>query len=231
MRAPSRETVHAHAAFRGCRAARSIISSPSFTRVAGSSRSRLPSNRQPSRSNLWVHPRRFAHAAAELPADALRQFTLLPRTESSGDALPQDQPLDLALNVLRKREARRVDFPQLRDSPVVERAPKARTHAETSQIEPSNLEAGPRRRPASTPAECPRACESPLAAMHGGHGRPHSPTRRSSLQGTPPAGEAVANELGGSCQPFLVDNDVIRPTPRRRLKADRRADRPPRRAG
>ena len=70
---------------------------------------------------------------------ALVHIGLLVAIETSGDAAPEDPPIDFALHLVRIRDATRVEAARLFDAEIVARVAEARPQAESGQVEPANL--------------------------------------------------------------------------------------------
>ena len=118
------------------------MASPARTRVPGSSRSSDASRRQLSRSICGFRRGGFF---APMPSEAtsrLASSCCWPGREPAGRALPQHQPLDLRLDVLREHQPRGVDLPQFPDAPRVGRGAEAGADAEAREIEPPHLVRG-----------------------------------------------------------------------------------------
>ena len=73
---------------------------------------------------------------------AIVDLVLLPGREAAGDALPQDQPLRLTLDVRGKRRPGEIQPARVRHPPVVERGAEARAQAVAEEVQPAGLVPG-----------------------------------------------------------------------------------------
>src|SRR5690606_34010311 len=89
--------------------------------------------------DLRVQTWRLPLTDGESARDSLCEFALLPCGESGGRALPEDEPFDLALDLLRERQSGRVDLAQLGHAPRIGRTAESGTHAEAGEVQPADL--------------------------------------------------------------------------------------------
>ena len=81
----------------------------------------------------------FLAADAEQRDQALIKLLLLSGVQPAGDAPPQDEPLDLGLNLFCKDQPGHVNLSRLRQSPIIDGGAKSRTQAEAEKVEPARF--------------------------------------------------------------------------------------------
>ena len=93
--------------------------------------------------NLCIGPYiRFLAADAERRDQALIKLLLLSGIQPAGDSPPQDEPLDLALNLFWKNQAGHVNLSRLRHAPIINCGAESRTQAEAEEVEPARFKPG-----------------------------------------------------------------------------------------
>src|ERR1044072_2241793 len=85
----------------------------------------------------------FFPAHSQPPLVPLVGLELLACVEAPRHALPENDPLDLALHILLEAEPFVIDLPRARDPPVIQDNPEAGAQAEAEQVEPARLVVAP----------------------------------------------------------------------------------------